>query len=216
MARGLIHVLALALLGCSACFGTVPPAQTPPSSPPVAVEETPPPPVESSRTQREPNPGDDPQISRSAGPEGGVVVLWPRIIGNTGAADNTELARGLQARMRSLVEETLPGHEIEVRPEPERTCPQAGCAAISANVLLLRESDGCVILALVSPPGRSPMTLVPWVGEVELDASSSPFREPPEERVRIRDFAYCEDLLSRSDERQSEVADALRAAAGTH
>jgi hypothetical protein len=51
-----------------------------------------------------------------------------------------------------------------------------------------------MVTAVISPPGASPQTLVPWAGNVRLKSATAPFREPPESQVVVEDFASCGDL----------------------
>lgn len=154
---------------------------------------------------------DGPEISRSRGVEGGVVILWPRIIPATEAEETRALATGVQARLRRIVADMLPGSEIDVRPEPERVCPQGGCEGISVGALLMREDGGCAVVALVGGPGRSPVRLVPLVGRIRLNGPFVPFREPPESKVTITDFGRCSSLLDELPEHRSDVEAAIRA-----
>jgi hypothetical protein len=157
----------------------------------------------------------DPRVSRSAGEAGGVVVLFPRII-PAEAFDSTRMIAGLvQQRAQELVERTLAGRPIDVRPEPERTCPKAGCAAVALGVLIVRQGDGCAVVGFVMPPGTSdPTTLVPWTGDLTLKQTTIPFRAYPESEVVVSDYGPCDDLPGSLGEHEAEVAAALTAAAG--
>jgi hypothetical protein len=139
--------------------------------------------------------GDSPQISRSVGEPGGVVVLWPRVIPATDTPATRHAAALVQAQLRKLVAETLAGRPVDTRPEPERVCPQAGCKAMTVGALLIHSGDACAVVALISGPGRAPATLVPWAGRVDLKRVSIGFREPAESYVTIRDFQHCSALV---------------------
>ena len=154
---------------------------------------------------------DAPQISRSRGAEGGVVLLWPRIIPGSAAGESRALAAAVQARLRDMVEEALPGRAIDVRPDPERVCPQGGCEGLSVGALLLREDNGCAVVALIGGPGRAPTRMVPLAGRVRLHTPFVPFREPPESHVTITDFGPCSSLLDDFSAHRGEVEAALRA-----
>jgi hypothetical protein len=138
--------------------------------------------------------GDGPQISRSVGVDGGVVILWPRVIPKSSAAVPRNAAWVVQQHLIRLVAAALPGRPVDIRPEPERVCPQAGCKGVAVGALVVHNNMGCAVVALVSGPGRSPQTLVPWGGLVELRQPQVPFREPPESFVTIRDFQRCDGL----------------------
>src|SRR5689334_3604159 len=100
--------------------------------------------------------GDGPEISRSLGRKGGVVVLWPRVSG-----DANDVAAGkVQAALAKIaggVSET-----VDVRPSPERVCPkETGCRAVALGAVLVVQGEGCAVVATVSAPGKTPATLVP-------------------------------------------------------
>jgi hypothetical protein len=138
--------------------------------------------------------GDAPEISRSTGSAGGVVVLWPRIVGDkSGAAESEtrQLASRLQRRLQTLVARALPGRPVDVRPEPERVCPRSGCSAIAVGAVLSRSGGGCAVAALVSEPGQSAARLVPWAGKITLRHPTVPFRQPPEQELSVDDYQNC-------------------------
>jgi hypothetical protein len=200
--------IVLFLLGCAGPAGSGRTAL--PSSSGASVEaeaEARPPAVAGAQTE------DAPEISRSAGVEGGIVVFWPRVIPKSDAPEIRAIAASLQERVRAMVAEALPGRPIDVRPEPERVCPMAGCEAMTVGILLLHEADGCAALALVSPPGASPTTIVPWAGDVRLHATVASFRDPPESHVTVEDFVPCSALLSSLDDHKEPVIEEMRAKA---
>ena len=153
--------------------------------------------------------GDAPEISRSAGKEGGVVLFWPRIVprGTTGA---TPLATALQARLKALVERAAPGRPIDVRPDPERVCPRDGCKSPTVGTLLVYKGTHCAVLGLFAAAGQSPTRIVPWVASVKLKAPSTPFREPPEAVVTISDWARCEDVVSNLAAGEAAIVEAIK------
>jgi len=152
-------------------------------------------------------------VSKSPGTAGGVTILWPRIIPRDIVDDNRGLGAALQQQMRVLVEKHLPGRAIDFRPEPERVCPKSGCVGVSVGLLLSRQGQGCLVLALVSRPGVSPTRIVPWVGKVQLRADSVGFREWPESQITVADYIPCTSLLTTMDAQEAAIADALKAAA---
>jgi hypothetical protein len=153
--------------------------------------------------------GDAPEISRSAGVEGGVVVLWPRVVPRSQRVSAQQLAASAQQRLAGLVRKHLPGKPVDVRPEPERVCRQAGCKAMSVGALIVRKQRGCVVLAVISRPGPSPARLIPWVGKVTLKILDVPFRQPPESFVTIDDFAPCAQAANLLREKEKDVVDGL-------
>jgi hypothetical protein len=177
----------------------------PPRAPEPAAANTPAPqPVSTSPASSS---GDAPQISRSVGVAGGLVVLWPRIVGPRDAVTSaSEIARGLQARLAEVAKRAAPGRPIDVRPEPERVCPRAGCAATSVGVLLAVAGSGCAAVLMVSAAGQSPAELVPWGGVVQLQNTSVPFREPPEANVSVGDYVRCESLLQSLNDKDVQAA----------
>ena len=152
---------------------------------------------------------DAPEISRSAGEEGGIILFWPRVIEQRPAGSSRELAAAVQQLLRDMVTRAFPGRPIDVRPEPERVCPQGGCRAMGVGALLLREQNGCAVIALLSRPGTSPTTMIRWAGRIRMPGRAVPFREPPESYITVTDFTPCPDLIRELREGQGAVEDAL-------
>lgn len=152
-------------------------------------------------------------VSKSPGVPGGVTVLWPRIIPRDIVDDNRGLAAALQAQMKRIVEKHLPGRPIDFRPEPERVCPKTGCTGVSVGLLLSRQQQGCLVLALISRPGVAPTKIVPWVGKVQLRSDTVGFREWPESQITVSDYVPCTSLLTTMDAQEAAIAAALQAAA---
>lgn len=151
----------------------------------------------------------DPRISTSPGEEGGAVVLWPRVMGN-----EDEPAGMVQRRLRRLVQQAMPDAPVDVRPDPERSCPREGCKGVAVGALFAGMGNGCAVVAFVIPPGAEPMTLVPWAGGVKLKRTTIPFRDPVENHVEVNDFESCDELDGALAEGEDEVLEAIRRAAG--
>lgn len=151
---------------------------------------------------------DGPHISRSVGEEGGLVVFWPRVIPKTDDAEIRGYAKQLQQRLVAIAGSKFKD-KIDMRPEPERVCPQKGCKAKTLGVLLLHRGGGCTAIALVGQPGKSPTKLVPWAGVVTLKKDEVPFRDYPESEVTIRDAVPCGELMSKLAENEKDIAAAL-------
>lgn len=151
----------------------------------------------------------DPRVSTSAGEEGGVVVLWPRVVPADGAEKVASTAARLQERLQKIAETALPGRPLDVRPSPERACPYRGCEGVSIGAVLAHSGSGCAVVALVSRPGQSSTRLVAWTKSTRLRSSVVPHREPPESQVEVGDYRPCDSL----DEELSEGDDAIAAAA---
>jgi len=160
---------------------------------------------------------DAPEISRSQGTAGGVVLLWPRIVGSAKEPADDDLtqriAQTLQARLASVIRDKMPGVAVDVRPKPERVCPRSGCIGASVGILLTRSGKhGCTATALVASQGPSASRLVPWAGGIKLKAETSAFREPPESQVRVIDHAKCESLAEETAAWDADVIAAIRGA----
>ena len=217
---GLLSIASLALLfaGCDQP-STTPPSSTGPapnsSGTPGTLGATAAPGPTPTAPPAAPGPEsmEERHVSKSAGAAGGVTLLWPRIIPREIVDENRDLAAALQQRMKSIIEKHLPGRTIDFRPEPERVCPKTGCAGVSVGLLLSRQGQGCLVLALVSKPGASPTKIVPWVGKVTLRSDTVGFREWPESQITVGDYVPCNSLLTTMDAQEAAVADALKAAA---
>lgn len=153
-----------------------------------------------------------PEISRSTGVRGGVVVLWPRVIPRSERESSRAVARAIQAKLVALVGDAVPGRPVDVRPEPERVCPRQGCKAMSAGALLIRKENKCVVLGLVSRWGKAPFTMIPWIGKVTLAKEVVPFREPPESEVTIVDWVPCDQVETQLGSARTALIRALWAA----
>ena len=81
-----------------------------------------------------------------------------------------------------------------------------GCAGASVGLLLSRQGQGCLVLALVSRPGVSPTRIVPWVGKVQLRSDTVGFREWPESQITVADYIPCSSLLTTMDAQEAAIA----------
>ena len=155
--------------------------------------------------------GDAPEISRSTGVDGGIVILWPRVKDKALAP----VAAQIQQRLAEIAKRALPGRPVDIRPEPERVCPRTGCKAIAIGAgLLQNSSEACAVIAFVSQPGPSDQMLVPWVGDMQLKAPVAAFREPPESQVQVKDYAGCTTIVDGLAAREKDVEAAIKIAAG--
>ncbi len=169
--------------------------------------------TQNNRTANGADMADAPEISRSRGKPGEVLVFWPRIIPASDDPAIHAMAAELQEKIRAMVAENLPDRTIDVRPEPERVCPQSGCEAMTIGVLLLHEEQGCAALALISRANGGNVAIVPWVGNSTLTAGSVPPREHPEDSVTVTDFAPCGSIVTGLSEHEADVVTALLRAA---
>ncbi len=155
---------------------------------------------------------DGPEISRSRGSSDGIIVLWPRVVPATEDAEVLALASQLQARLEEMARQVRP-EQTEARPRPQWACPrQGGCKATSLSAVLAHHEGGCAVVALVGPPGESPVKLVPWAADVQLKRSSAVFRSPPESLLIVQDFVPCGALSAALDQPEESVTAAIRAA----
>jgi hypothetical protein len=143
---------------------------------------------------------DAPEISRSAGAEGTVVVLWPRIVPKSDDAEVVALAEKIQSKLGSMA--TAAGAKsLDKRPVPERVCPRPqGCVGPSLTAVVAMKGAACAVTVVVGPPGPSDLELLPLVGGVDLKQPTVPFREPPENALSIVEFAKCSDLRTQLEE----------------
>ncbi len=198
--------LALSLALSLAACGTTPPPLPKEPEPDITAHD--PAPIEAPASQR-----DAPEISRSPGVKGGFVLMWPRMVPRSKDPTMVDMASFVQQRLRQLSERAVNGAPIDIRPEPERVCPKPdGCAATAVGALVLREQNGCAVLAVVSAPGQSNQKVVPWVGSVQLKAESVPFREAPESIVRVTDWTPCAKVTDSLKDGEADVMAAIKAA----
>ena len=169
------------------------------------------PPATASSAPSNSSPPVDRHVSRSAGETGGVIVLWPRVIPRGVVAP--EVARRVQGHMAELARVTLPTRPVDVRPEPQRTCPSGGCNATAIGVLLSGQGGRCIAVATVAAPGTSEATLLPWGGQVTIKDIKIPNGEAPESQIRIREGVACDRLLDDMSARDEAIARALHASA---
>ena len=150
----------------------------------------------------------DPRVSTSAGVEGGIVVLWPRVI--PASESFSDEATRVQRRLVELANRGREMDLVDVRPEPERVCPGSGCLAASVGAVLLHSETDCAVVVSVSPPGRNPARLVHWTADVDIRRTVVPFREPPEEHVDVQDFRPCSQLAADLSENTADIEQALQ------
>lgn len=152
---------------------------------------------------------DDPRVSRSAGAEGGVVVLYPRVMGLPENEPET-----LQAHMVELAQRVFPDRPIDVRPDPERVCPRTGCNGVSLGALLVVQNGQCATVGVVGGPGPTDLTLTRWSGMLIVRDRVIPFREPPESHITLQEASPCDQLTEHLPVEDYAVEEALRRAAG--
>lgn len=159
-------------------------------------------------SKKEEAPAEDaaPEISRSRGPKGGVVVLWPRVWPKSDDAATRELVTKVQTRLQTLAKRAAGARTVEVRPEPERSCPKKGCEATSVSAVVVVRDKACAVVAFVAGPGTSPGHLLPWAGKVQLTSDVVAFRDPPEEQVKVVDHVPCATVLDGIEDADAALA----------
>lgn len=150
--------------------------------------------------------GDGPEISRSRGPKGGVVVLSPRVVPESTDPQLVEIAAQVQQRLSAAATRAAAGKTVDTRPAPERVCPQVGCRAVSVTSMLAQREGGCAVVAAVGPPGASAQTLVPLVGGARVPTPTMPFRTPFERQVTVTEFVPCDQVLSQLETSSLEAS----------
>src|SRR6185503_16371430 len=103
---------------------------------------------------------DSPEISRSVGVKGGIVILWPRLIPKDDP-HLRDIGGKVQKRLADLAKTAFPDAPIDVRPEPERVCPRSGCDGITLGVVIKKKDEQCAAAALVAKSGQSETQIVP-------------------------------------------------------
>lgn len=150
---------------------------------------------------------DAPEVSRSTGPKGGVLVFWPRVWPRDDADPHArELSVQVQKKMEALARRAAGTRTIEARPEPERVCPSDGCQATTVGAVLVMRDKACAVAAVVAGPGKSPARILPLAGKMTLTSETVPFREPPEEMVKVTDYVACDKMLQGIEQREADVA----------
>ena len=143
---------------------------------------------------------DAPEISRSAGRSGEMVVLWTTSVPAPEDPIVISLERALQERLATIASEAAPTVKLDMRPEPERACRQKGCNTISIGATIMYRGDGCSAVAVIAGAGPSDGTVIPWAGRMTLSAPVVGFRAPVEELVTVQDFVPCVRLLEDMDD----------------
>jgi len=148
---------------------------------------------------------DGEEISRSKGKKGGVVVLYPRIVPETSDPNVLAVATQLQQQLSAVAQRVVDPKRVDVRPDPQRVCPQEGCKAASLGVMLGHQGGGCAVLVQVGPPGIANQQLFPVAGELALRSPLATFRQPPERLATVTEFAPCTEVMAGLDLSQVEL-----------
>jgi hypothetical protein len=147
-----------------------------------------------------------PEVSRSVGHKGSVIVLWPRVV-PAGTAAPGGIAEKVQQRLVELSRRAAGARAIDIRPAPETTCsPKNGCDATSVGAVLVVKGADCAVAAVMAGPNKSAAHLVPWSGKVELAKEIVAFGEKPEPVVKVKEFVPCESLLVKKENEEATLA----------
>lgn len=152
---------------------------------------------------------DDPRVSTSRGHADGVVVLYPRVIPATEDPVVLEIARAIHARTEAVARKGFPSGDVDVRPEPQRVCPKAGCKAVSVGSVFVHRGETCAVAAWVAPPGKKPPRAVPWSEGLEIKPEPLEFREPVENALLVKDYQPCATLVESLGSRDGDVVKAI-------
>ncbi len=153
-----------------------------------------------------------PDVSRSVGHKGGVVVLWPRIVPPSDDPAAQAIAAKVQARLADLSHRAAGPRDVDVRPAPETRCgPKVGCEATSVSAVIVMKGTTCAVAALIAGPKKAPAHLLPWSGKADFTKDLVPFGESPDALVKVKDFVPCDALL---DKRANEEASLARYISG--
>lgn len=163
-------------------------------------------PIGSGKTKKDDHKNDPPEISRSRGTKGGIVVLWPRIWPHGDDAATRDVTVKVQQRLDALAKRAAGNRSIDVRPEPERSCPKEGCEATSVSAVIVVRDKACAAVAVVAGPGTSAGHILPWAGKVELTKETVAFRDAPEEQVKVKDYVPCATLLDGREDNEAAIA----------
>jgi hypothetical protein len=153
-----------------------------------------------------------PEVSRSLGHKGSLIVLWPRVINAAGPSDagpppDNGAAEKVQQRLAELAHRAAGARAIDVRPAPETTCaPKNGCDATSIGAVLVVKGADCAVAAVMAGPNKSAAHLLPWSGKVEFAKDSIAFGESPEPAVKVKEFVPCESLLVKKENEEATLA----------
>jgi hypothetical protein len=159
---------------------------------------------------------DPPNIARSKGHRGGLIVLWPRVVPASAAAANHEVVAKVQERLVLLAKRVAGARHIDMRPEPETTCPPDGCDASSISALVYAGDGACALVALIGGPKKAPVNVMQWVGREDIASPTAGFGDAPESLVKVKQFVGCDELLKGHDNEDSALARAIVVALPGH
>ena len=154
--------------------------------------------------------GDGPEISKHRGKKDGLIVLWPRVVPGEPETEVPpevhDVAVQVHQRLGQIAARAGDEGKLVIRPEPERTCPQKGCRAVSLGAVLGFYEGGCFAVGLIGHPEGGHVRMVPWGGEVLASSRHVAHREPPESALMVEEFVPCGQLVASLDDAKVERA----------
>ena len=72
--------------------------------------------------------------------------------------------------------------------------------------MLGHDGGGCVVVAVVGPPGPADQVLVPLAGQVDVGEGPLAFRVAPESRMVVRELVPCSEIPARLDHAALQAA----------
>jgi hypothetical protein len=148
-----------------------------------------------------------PDVSRSVGHKGGVVVLWPHLVPPSDDPAAKAIAAKVQQHLADLAHRAAGARDVDVRPAPETRCgPKVGCEATSVSAVIVMKGTTCAVAALIAGPKKAPAHLLPWSGKADFTKDIVPFGEPADPLVKVKDFVPCDALLDKKQNEEAAIA----------
>ena len=151
--------------------------------------------------------GAPPQVSRSRGHKGGLIVLFPMVFPKTDDPAAHAVAARVQARLAELAKRAGGARGVDVRPDPETVCPpKGGCEATSVSAVIVMKGTTCAVAGLFAGPKGSPAHLLPWSGKIDFANEIVAVGESPESHVKVKDFVPCDALIVKRENEEAGLA----------
>ena len=150
-----------------------------------------------------------PEVTKELGHQGGMIVLWPRVSAGADPARAHDVAARVHQRLEMLARRAGGARHVEVRPEPEVTCPKAGCIAMIVSAYVVVKGDQCGVVAYAADVNSAPAHLLPWSGKFALKAETFPSNESPAALVGQAELVPCDQLLEGKANEEATIARTL-------
>ncbi|HEY4117597.1 MAG TPA: hypothetical protein VGM56_07070 [Byssovorax sp.] len=150
-----------------------------------------------------------PEVTKELGHKGGMIVLWPRVSPGAEPARAHAAAARVQQRLQMLARRAGGARAVEVRPEPEVTCPTFGCVATIVSAYVVVKGDKCGVLAYAAGIDKAPAHLLPWSGKFNLKGDTFPFNGSPEALVGPGELLPCDQFLEGTANEEATIARTL-------